>query len=140
MGQNRGVLDAIAHRNCLSLHRQLMLSIFCTTSRIIYVCGSLANANWTSSRFAIHMFALRALPIKTTLEQRSIATPIGSRLISQQDGGTLPDFFSCTPMLQALPKGMPRPCDYSRGSVFVWNRLWRRSLKKPCFISPPQRR
>ena len=40
----------------------------------------------------------------------------------------------------AQPKGMPRPYDYFRGSVFVWNRLWRSSLKIPCFISPPQRR
>ena len=130
----------LAHRNCWSHHRQLMLSIFCTTSRIVYVCGSPANANWTSSRFAIHMFAPRALPIKNTLEPMSTATPIGSRSISQQDGGILPDFFSCTPMLLAQPKGMPRPYDYFRGSVFVWNRLWRSSLKIPCFISPPQGR
>ena len=32
----------------------------------------------------------------------------------------------------AASSGMPRPCDYSRRSVFVWNRPWRRSLKKPC--------
>ena len=32
------------------------------------------------------------------------------------------------------------PYDYFRGSVFVWNRLWRSSLKIPCFISPPQKR
>ena len=43
-------------------------SIFCTTSRIVHVCGSPANANWTCSRFAIHMFAPRSLPIKNTLE------------------------------------------------------------------------
>ena len=26
-------------------------------------------------------------------------------------------------MLRAPLRGMPRPCDYSRGSVFAWNRL-----------------
>ena len=44
------------------------------------------------------------------------------------------------PMLRAPRRGMPRPCNYSCGSVFAWNLLWRRSLKKPCFIFPPPRR
>ena len=108
--------------------------------RINYVCGSLAIASWTSSKFAIRMLALRARPIKSTLEQGSTAIHIGFRLISRQVGGTLPGFFSCTPLLRAPQRGMPRPFVYSRGSVFVWNRLWRRSLRKPCFISPRQRR
>ena len=51
-------IHRIHHRNCWS-HHQLMLSIFCTTSRIVYVCGSPANANWTCSRFAIHYTYVR---------------------------------------------------------------------------------
>ena len=38
--------------------------------QISYVCGSLVNANWISSKFAIPMLAQRDLPIKSTLEQR----------------------------------------------------------------------
>ena len=38
--------------------------------QISYVCGSLVNANWISSRFAIRMLALRALPIKSTFGAR----------------------------------------------------------------------
>ena len=89
--------------------------------RISCVCGSLAIANWTSSRFALRMLALRALgPIRNTLEQGSTAIHIGSRSISRQ-AGILPGFCSCTPMLRAPLRGMPRPCDCSRGSVSVWN-------------------
>ena len=78
--------------------------------------------------------------IRNTLEQGSTAIRIGSRSISRQAGGILPGSCSCTPMLRAPLRGMPRPCDYSRGSVSVWNRRWRRSLKKQCDISPPLRR
>ena len=73
-------------------------------SQINYVCGSLAIANWISSRFAIRMLALRALPIRSTLEQGSTAIRIGSRSISRQAGGTLPGFSSCTPMLRAAKR------------------------------------
>ena len=59
--------------------------------------------------------------------QESTAIPIGSRSTSRQAGGILPGFCSCTPMLRAPLRGMPRPCDYSRGSVSDWNRRWRRS-------------
>ena len=37
-----------------------------TMRRISCVCGSLAIANWISSRFALCMLALRALPIRNT--------------------------------------------------------------------------
>ena len=94
----------LAHRNCWSLHQQLMLSIFCTMSQINYVCGVSTEG-------------------PAYLEQGSTAIRIGSSSISRQAGGTLPGFSSCTPMLRAPLRGMPRPCDYSSGSAFVWKRL-----------------
>ena len=44
---------------------------------INYVCGSLVNINWISSRSGIHMFPLKAQLIKSTLEPRSTITLIG---------------------------------------------------------------
>ena len=109
----------LVRRNCWSLHRQPMSSIFGTMRPISYVCGSLVNANWISSRSGIHMSSLRALPIKSILEQRSIATHMGSRSITRQAGGILPGSFSCTLRQRVQLREMPPLCDYSRGSVFV---------------------
>ena len=45
------------------------------------MCGSLAIASWTSSKFAIRMLALRARPIKSALEQGSTAIHISFRFV-----------------------------------------------------------
>ena len=108
--------------------------------QISYVCGSLVNVNWFSSRFAIRMLALRALPIKSTLEQGSTTTFTGSRSIMRQGGGISPGSCSCTRRLRALLREMPLLCAYFRGLVSVLNLRWMSLLKPPCFIFPRWRR
>ena len=48
-------------------------------------------------------------------------------------------FLFMHPNAASSVKRMPRPCDCSRGSVFAWNRLWGRSLKKPCYLSTAEK-
>ena len=108
--------------------------------QISYVCGSLVNANWISSKFAIPMLAQRDLPIKSTLEQGSTTTLTGSRSIMRLGGGISPGSSSCTRRLRALLREMLLPCAYFRGLVFVLNQRWMSSLKPPCFIFPRLKR
>ena len=115
-------------------------SSFCTVRQMSHVCGSWVNANWISSRSAIHMFPVRALLIKSTLEPRSTTTLTGSRSIMRQGGGISPGSFSCTRRLPALLREMPLLCAHFRGLVFVLNQRWMSLLKPPCFIFPRWRR
>ena len=109
-----GVNESTTHVN---LHRECMVWESQVTNQT-------SLDLWGGSRSGIHMFSLRALPIKSILEQRSIATHIGSRSITRQAGGILPGSFSCTLRQRVQLREMPLLCDYSRGSVFVLNRLW----------------
>ena len=77
-------------RNCSSLLRRITPYTYCTMRRISYVCGSLGSINWTSSGSGTHMSPRRALLIESTLEPRSIITPIGYVLIIRQGGWILP--------------------------------------------------
>ena len=72
------------------LVRRITPYTYCTMRRISYVCGSLGSINWTSSGSGTHMSPRRALLIESTLELRSIITPIGCVLIIRQGGWILP--------------------------------------------------
>ena len=67
-----------SHSSATYCHSSVIIFFTCCTMRLInYVCGSLVNINWISSRSGIHMFPLKAQLIKSTLEPRSTITLIG---------------------------------------------------------------
>ena len=107
---------------------------------INYVCGSLVNINWISSRSGIHMFPLRAQLIKSSLEPKSTITLIGSVSIMRQGGGISPGSSSWTRRRLALLRETPLLCACFRGWAFVWNQRWMRLLRPPCSIFLPWRR
>ena len=86
-----------------------MLFIFCTMSRIVYVCGSRANANWTSSRFAIHMFAQRALPIRALWSKGAQLLPLALARAPSRMVGSCQTSFHAPQCCERSQKGCHAP-------------------------------